>query len=130
MVRSCLLQTYAHGTLDIPHAGDNFVRQEAYRLCHRSGGAAGAKYHFYFVAEISTDLGGIQPERRPAFYFQQLRAWIIVPLNNHSIFYRFPFWAGDPDAKPGSFTTQPRKNCAGDPMKGLLWITRHRKILC
>jgi hypothetical protein len=82
------------------------------------------------VTEIPINPRGIKPERRPAFYLQQFRTRIIIPLDDNSILQCFPFRAGYPDTELGSFTTQPRKNCAADSMKRLLWIARHQKILC
>jgi hypothetical protein len=62
---------------------------------------------FDFMAEIAVNLIGVDPEGRVTFYLEQLRGGIIVPLNDHSIFLRFPFWSDDTDAEPRSLSPQP-----------------------
>jgi hypothetical protein len=82
----------------------------------------GLERDFDFVAKIAMNLIGVDPEGRVTFYLEQLRGGIIVPLNDHSIFLRFPFWSDDTDAEPRSLSPQPRKNCTCDSVKDLLWI--------
>jgi hypothetical protein len=88
--------------------------------CEQSRGPGGSQSDLDFMTEISIDLGGIDPERHPAFHLEQLRGSIVVPLDGHSIFHGFPFRSGDADAELRRFPPQAGKKFASDSVENLL----------
>jgi hypothetical protein len=86
------------------------------------GGSGGAKGRFDFMPETAIYLSGVDPEGRPAFYFQLLRGGVVVPLDRYSVFYCFPFRTDDADPELRSFPPQAGKKFAGDSVEDLLGI--------
>ena len=71
------------------------------------------------MTEIPADAGGVDPKRGSAFYLEQFRFGIVVPLEGNSILFGFSSRSCDADADLRSFLSQAGKNGPRDSVKYL-----------
>jgi hypothetical protein len=90
-----------------------------------SGGPSRSTSGLNFVTEIPVDAGGVDPEGRSAFHFQQLRLGIVVPVDGDSVLFHFSIRSYDADTDLRSFLSQAGKNGPGDSVKNLPGVSRH-----